>query len=387
MIVITYRHPRDPSAEPLRLMIDAALSEEHTYDSEVTQFPVEDGSDITDNIRILPKTVKIEGVVSNWPIGRALSERAGTIALSQAGLIDPMTPAQEVLRGLLEIRDQRDTITITTSLGLYENMVMESLTVPRAADVGDALKFSATFRQVFIVTNKRVRVAVPRGKRKRKGGNKTASPFDDKPTYWCVEHKWVYVRYEDYAKASTTRSAGRNDVWTDYKTRPEPQYRARASVCIRKEEIFYDSKGGAHGGGAFVRKGSDGKPEELSQEEVDSMNSELERTTGVTQVNDPTYLKNGKRITVTDAYGRQRSVPTVQYVDENGKPLSDSQLKALDQKPVWDPRTGDWGTNAQGEQVRTRVDDNAEEFENFVHERAQEDAADKPESWLGSLSD
>ena len=41
-------------------VIDAALRETHTYESEVTEYPVESGAMITDNIRPRPITIEIE---------------------------------------------------------------------------------------------------------------------------------------------------------------------------------------------------------------------------------------------------------------------------------------------------------------------------------------
>src|SRR5262249_25238178 len=60
-----------------------------------------------------------------------------------------------------------------SSLRRFENMVMTSLSVPRNAQTGAALRFSATFQQVVFVTNNRttVRVAVPQARKPVNLGN------------------------------------------------------------------------------------------------------------------------------------------------------------------------------------------------------------------------
>ena len=58
-------------------LIDCSISENHTFDSDVTDYPVESGSNISDNIRPLPLVVEIEGVVSNTPIGLIADNRRG----------------------------------------------------------------------------------------------------------------------------------------------------------------------------------------------------------------------------------------------------------------------------------------------------------------------
>lgn len=143
--------------------IDAALSEEHAFDSEVTMFPVESGADITDHVRAQPITVTIEGVVSDTPIGLMRDVRNGTTTL----------PSNDALAKLIEIRDAREPITVETTLRVYDNMVMTSLQVPQNSKIGDALRFKAVFTQIHLVTNERTVVVTssPRGQKKRNVGN------------------------------------------------------------------------------------------------------------------------------------------------------------------------------------------------------------------------
>lgn len=47
---------------------DTVESEEHTLPNEVTEFPVEDGPDVTDNIRVKPRTLHVSGYISDTPL-------------------------------------------------------------------------------------------------------------------------------------------------------------------------------------------------------------------------------------------------------------------------------------------------------------------------------
>jgi hypothetical protein len=142
-------------------LIDASLSETHSRNSEATEFPVESGADLTDHIRALPIELEIEGIVSNTPIGR--------IALLRdldggSGVL----PATEALDKLEQIYERRQPVTIQTELKLYERMAMISLSIPKDRETGNVLRFTASFKQIKIITNERTTVrAVTIGSGKR----------------------------------------------------------------------------------------------------------------------------------------------------------------------------------------------------------------------------
>lgn len=128
-------------------LLDCLLSAGHEYESEVTEFPVETGSDITDNIRPKPIVVTMEVIVSNSPIGQLATLRDS-----------PDTSADECYAKLQQIYNARQPVTIRTSLNTFINMAMKNLSIPKTVEHGDAIMFTATFQQVQIVTNKRVQV-------------------------------------------------------------------------------------------------------------------------------------------------------------------------------------------------------------------------------------
>lgn len=152
--------------------VDAALSEQHSFDSEVTAHPVETGADISDHIRAMPITVTLDCVVSDTPVG-VLSTRRDNTTL----------PSEDAFSLMLAIRDLREPVTIETSLRDFPDMALQKLSMPRSSRDGDSLRFQATFVQVKTVTSTRatVRVDVPRGKKKSTLGFKPA-PEVSRPT-------------------------------------------------------------------------------------------------------------------------------------------------------------------------------------------------------------
>lgn len=153
--------------------VDAAVRETHQYPSEVTSHPVEDEADFTDHVLNRPTTLIVEGIVSDTPIGVVASLRG-----------DGALPSDDALAKLLEIRGRREPIRIVSSLGIHDNMVMQSLVIPRTAATGDALRFTATFRQIQLVTNERTTVPVdpPRAAREVRRGSKASKSEKDTET-------------------------------------------------------------------------------------------------------------------------------------------------------------------------------------------------------------
>lgn len=166
------------------LRLDASISEQHTYAAEVTEFPVESGGAIVDHVRPVPIEVTIEGVVSNTPIGELAINRSletasftdtdGTVKVYEES---PVSKALAMLEGLYA---DRVPVEIVTSLKTYKNMAMVSIDIPRDASGGgdNAIRFTATFKQIMMVTTDRVQVrtAVPRAGKKKPKGPVTAVP-------------------------------------------------------------------------------------------------------------------------------------------------------------------------------------------------------------------
>lgn len=124
--------------------LDLSTSEAHRFESRVTQFPVEDGSPMTDHIQNLPDSITLEGFVTNSPIQ----------VLVESGPRNGET-AFEALEG---IHRTQEPVRVFTTLKEYDDMALVSLNVPKTAETGDALRFTAMFQKMRKVSSQTVQV-------------------------------------------------------------------------------------------------------------------------------------------------------------------------------------------------------------------------------------
>lgn len=157
-------------------IIDAALAEEHTLNSETTKHPIEKGALGTDHQRKLPDTITLDCVVSDHPMPAVVTARG-------LGPTDGATPSEDAYKFLQFVRDRGTAVTITTSLGTHENMMLTALGIPRRVEDGEALRFRVTFELQTFVENERtvVRIAVPQQAKKVNRGNKPSKTPPDTP--------------------------------------------------------------------------------------------------------------------------------------------------------------------------------------------------------------
>jgi hypothetical protein len=134
------------------LTFDAVVSEVDTLTNTVTEHEVESvagaaAGSIVDHVKRKPRILAIEGVFSGSPF------------VAPEDL--PLTPS--AARFQLEwIYENALLVTVTTPDKSYDNMVLESLSVPRNRSTGDSLQFSAQFRQVRFAVLKESFVRVTR---------------------------------------------------------------------------------------------------------------------------------------------------------------------------------------------------------------------------------
>lgn len=131
------------------LTLDASISETHTYSSEATAHPVEEGVDVADHIQENPVELTIVGLVTNHPIYIFASERAPSpIDGDNSPSTDRVTAALDELKRL---NASKELVTIVTSLDVYEDMRITSAAISRTMDTKGALPISIQAKQLFKV--------------------------------------------------------------------------------------------------------------------------------------------------------------------------------------------------------------------------------------------
>lgn len=235
-------------------VIDASITESHVYESQVTEFPVEQGSAISDNIRPKPIMVTIEGIVSDTPIGKMIDQRNAEhgdsaflpttdAATAKARGDAQSAPSTDALAAMLAIRDARQPVPITTSLANFENMVLINLEVPRDVTTGSALRFTATFQQITIVTNQRVLVRTSTARTSRPG-DRAKQTFTKAAAYQKIQGR-ILVFTKPLAERSQWIARGFKVVSTDGYG---DHYTMSDSQDPRGDGTVTPFKGGAPGG-------------------------------------------------------------------------------------------------------------------------------------------
>lgn len=135
--------------------IDCIVSENHERESDVTELPVEDGADTSDNIKPKNRRCSIEGIVTDTPSGDMVAERTNT----QDAAVISTQAACEVLESAWA---QGRTVSVETEFKTYKSMAIKSLSMPRDSKTGEAFKFSATFEELRIRKTLRVNVKILR---------------------------------------------------------------------------------------------------------------------------------------------------------------------------------------------------------------------------------
>ncbi|UXN34438.1 hypothetical protein N8E86_10345 [Avibacterium paragallinarum] len=120
------------------LELDALLTESTSLSSQITEYPVEDGTVISDHITQESERLSLSGVITSAGI-------LFNISLGKYKLIE----AKETLR---ELHANRELITIVTGLDVYEDFAIESLEIERNSDDGERLNITAEFRKINKVT-------------------------------------------------------------------------------------------------------------------------------------------------------------------------------------------------------------------------------------------
>lgn len=161
------------------LKIDAFENIQHQHEAEITENPIETGSLVSDHMDVKPKVLTFTGLISEAPISiqqATVGNVAGSVGGLAGGLLGPATqlattagvaalggslmnkPGNRVLdgfRAIEELQAKKIPVTIITGLRAYENMVLTSFTPTESAPTGRSLSFTATFREIRMVSSKR----------------------------------------------------------------------------------------------------------------------------------------------------------------------------------------------------------------------------------------
>ena len=144
---------------------DAIVEERHTASASVTRHPVEDAVQVVDHVQLEPDSLELHGIVSCYPIGRRLQEaraagRATDVPVTRYDDA-PETPINEgsfvdgadvdAWNALDMMRRLRSPVQVATSLRLYRNMIIASISAPRDIATTSTLDVRVTLEEIRFV--------------------------------------------------------------------------------------------------------------------------------------------------------------------------------------------------------------------------------------------
>ena len=139
-VILSGRPPLQIGAGPVELSgsVDGFLSETHELRVSKTTYPVESGQSLIDHAVMEPRTLELEGWVSDLlvPESRPFGQpRYGSSA--------------EAWEEISELVRTRKPVSVITMLGLYENMLITSVKAPVDRTTGRALRFDMELEEVL----------------------------------------------------------------------------------------------------------------------------------------------------------------------------------------------------------------------------------------------
>lgn len=121
------------------LEFDAFITESHERVNDITMFPVEDGSSISDHIISQPRKLKINAIIE--------AGGDGSNVLNSFNILN-------------EIMDNKELVSVVTGLKVYTNYNIDSLTIPRDKSNGGSLTVNIELTEIRNVKSQTVVIPI-----------------------------------------------------------------------------------------------------------------------------------------------------------------------------------------------------------------------------------
>lgn len=118
------------------ISLDATLSEDHSFTAKATQFPLENGSFVSDHVEVAPIRLNIRGVISDTPLN----------------VLSDFNRSIDNFNRLTRLFETKAVLSVITGIRVYQNMVMTSLNVPRDVETGQSLTFEIDLQEMRFVS-------------------------------------------------------------------------------------------------------------------------------------------------------------------------------------------------------------------------------------------
>jgi hypothetical protein len=121
------------------LELDAVINETINLKNTVTSAPIETGENVTDHVYNEPLEFSMECIISDSDVIRAFSFQPNPVARIQA------------YESLVDMWKARTPLDVVAGYEVYPNMSITSISIPRANEDGDSIRFTVSFLQANIL--------------------------------------------------------------------------------------------------------------------------------------------------------------------------------------------------------------------------------------------
>lgn len=143
--------------------LDASLAENHRRESEITQYPIEVGANISDHVRPKPIMLTIKGIVSSTPI-------------PIDNTVPSLTRVQDARTKIIKWRDAGTLLNVYTNKEVYQQLAIASLSEDVDALNGNDFEFDLTLQQVTTAAVAYVQAPTPKNNIAAGTSNKGTQP-------------------------------------------------------------------------------------------------------------------------------------------------------------------------------------------------------------------
>lgn len=130
------------------ITLDASMNEDEEYGADLPQFPIHDGSVITDHHVNLPDVLTLTGRITDTPVQYLSAVTAGG---GFGNIFGIPTRSQKAYEALRQLKEGGELFTIVTKRRVWSNVQFLSLRFVNNAQVGKRIEFTATLRQIRVV--------------------------------------------------------------------------------------------------------------------------------------------------------------------------------------------------------------------------------------------
>lgn len=141
------------------LEFDAIVSRSESMDCDIPEYATEAGYSVSDNICLKALTLEVEAIISNTPVTWSKEH-------------SPSNSRVETLCDeFRKLWKAKKVLTFTAGSDVYENVCIESLTLPRKAENGSSVYVSLTLKQVTITATDTAAISIKYARGGKSGKN------------------------------------------------------------------------------------------------------------------------------------------------------------------------------------------------------------------------